>query len=342
MSDAAAVTTVPIDAPVSEISQEQLNALPMKDYIEARNEQEELKRHLEPDEPAEADETTETGNVRPPRKSGLDKRFAKLTRRAYENESRAIAAEKRAAELEARLANNRSTEQGNAPRTEAPRSDPARNRPRDFQQTIEAANNVPISSQLAGAIHRTGNKADVVYALQKSPELLKAIEREPARAAERIAELSRDLAGLHDSFSREAERQSQLRAAHKERIKPIIAALPDRDKVVAGLNVQISPYVESAILEQENSHDLVIHLARNRAIVDELNRMSPAASAAKLGRIAEQLAAKSAAPQRERPRPPDPISTVGGTSARSSIPLDELPPREYNRIRDAQERARRI
>ena len=60
------------------------------------------------------------------------------------------------------------------------------------------------------------------------------------------------------------------------------------------MNVQISPYVESAILEQENSHDLVIHLARNRALVDELNRMSPAASVAKLGRIAEQLAAKAA------------------------------------------------
>ena len=69
MPEDAAVTTVPIDTPVSGISQEQLNALPMKDYIETRNEQEDLKRHPESDEPAETDETSETGNARPPRKA---------------------------------------------------------------------------------------------------------------------------------------------------------------------------------------------------------------------------------------------------------------------------------
>ena len=328
---------ITIEAPAPAVSPEELNALPMKDYIETRNEQEELKRHPEPDEP---EETTDD-KPQPKIKSGWQKRVDKLTRRVGESTARAEAAERRAADLESRLSSGNS-EQASASRTEAPRSEPGRNRPRDFDETIQAANSVTISPQLAAAIHRTGNKADVVYALQKSPELLKAIEREPARAAERIAELSRDLGGLHNSFAREAERQDQLLAAHKQRIKPIIAALPDRDKVVAGLNVPISPYVQSAILEQENSHDLVIHLGRNRALVDELNRMSPAASVAKLGRIAEQLAAKAAAPPRERPKLPDPISTVGGTSALSSVPLDQSDMKTFIKVRNAQERARRI
>jgi hypothetical protein len=337
MPEDVAVTTVSVDTPPLEVSPSVLEKLEPREYNAIRDAQEHEAKHPEPDEPEE------TGDEKPqPKfKSGWQKRIDKLTRRAGESAARAEAAERRAAELESRLSNGRSSEQSSAPRTEAPRSEPARSRPRDFQETIEAANNVTISPQLAAAIHRTGNRADIVYALQKSPELLKAIEREPARAAERIAELSRDLGGLHDAFSREAERQSQLRAAHKERIKPIIASLPDRDKVVAGLNVQISPYVESAILEQENSHDLVIHLARNRSLVDELNRMSPAASVAKLGRIAEQLAAKAAAPPKERPKLPDPISTVGATSARSSIPLDESDMKTFMKVRNAQERAHR-
>jgi septal ring factor EnvC (AmiA/AmiB activator) len=339
MSEDAAVTTVAVDTPALEVSPSVLEKLEPREYNAIRDAQEHEAKHPEPDVPEDA--ATEKEN-HPRHKSGWQKRIDKLTRRVGESAARAEAAERRASELESKLSTSRTSEQGSAARTEAPRSEPARNRPRDFQETIEAANNVTISPQLAAAIHRTGNKADVVYALQKSPQLLKAIEREPARAAERIAELSRDLAGLHNSFSKETERQDQLLAAHKQRIKPIIAALPDRDKVVAGLNVQISPYVESAILEQENSHDLVIHLARNRALVDELNRMSPAASVAKLGRIAEQLAAKSAAPPRERPKLPDPISTVGGTSARSSVPMDELPMKEFIRVRNSQERARRM
>ncbi len=221
---------ITIEAPTPAISQEQIDALPLKEFFETRNAEEHDKRHPEPDEP---EETTDD-KPQPKIKSGWQKRVDKLTRRVGESTARAEAAERRAAELESKLSSGPSSEQSSAPRTKAPRSEPARNRPRDFHETIEAAKNVPISPQLAAAIHRAGNKADIVYALQKSPDLLKAIEREPARTAERIAELSRDLAGLHDSFSREEERQSQLRAAHKERIKPIIAALPDRDKVVAG------------------------------------------------------------------------------------------------------------
>jgi hypothetical protein len=341
MSDDVAITTIPVDTPPLEVSPSVLEKLEPREYNAIRDAQEHEAKHPEPDEPEETKNDEQATSPKKTTPRWVQKQFDRLTAKRRQAEERAAQAEQRATELESKLSSGRSSEQNSAPRNEAPRSEPARNRPRDFQETIEAANNVTISPQLAAAIHRTGNKADVVYALQKSPQLLKAIEREPARAAERIAELSRDLGGLHDAFSREAERQSQLRAAHKERIKPIISALPDRDKVVAGLNVQISPYVESAILEQENSHDLVIHLARNRALVDELNRMSPAASVAKLGRIAEQLAARAQAPPREKVRPPEPISTVGGTSARSSIPLDESDMKTFMKVRNAQERAHR-
>jgi hypothetical protein len=323
-----------------EVSPSVLEKLEPREYNAIRDAQEYEAKHPQPAEAGETDDTTEPEDARRPRRSGFEKRIAKLTRRAHESQSRAEAAERLAAELQSKLSSNGSPEQESASRTETLRSE-SRNRPRDFQETIEAANSVTISPQLAAAIHRTSNRADIVYFLQKSPEQLKAIERDPAHAAEKIAELSSDLAKFHDSLSREDERQSQLRAAHKQRIKPIIAALPDRDKVVAGLNVTVSRYVEEAILEQENSHDLVIHLARNRSLVDELNRMSPAASVAKLGRIAEQLAAKSAAPPRERPKPPEPISTVGGSSALSSIPLDQSDMKTFMKVRNAQERRRR-
>ena len=344
MSEDVAVTTVPVDTPPLEVSPSVLEKLEPREYNAIRDAQEHEAKHPEPDEPAEADETSETGNVRPPRKSGFEKRIAKLTRRAYENESRAIAAEKRAAELQARLTSGSSApEQGSAVRTEAPRSEPIRNRPRDYDETLEAANNVKVSPQFVQAFSRTENKRDIVYYLQKNPEVLKAIEREPAKAAERIAKLSHDLAGYHDSLSREAERQQQLRATHGQKFNSLLMAAPDRDKINETLKVAIPIHkaVEDAVFELDNSAETSLHILRNRGLIDELNRMNPLAAVAKVGRIAEQLAARAQAPPREKVRPPEPISMVGGTSALSSIPLDQSDMKTFMKVRNAQEQRRR-
>ena len=195
MPEEVAVTTVPVDTPALEVSPSVLEKLEPREYNAIRDAQEHEAKHPEPDEPAETDETSETGECATPRKSGLEKRIAKLTRSAYEERIARNAAEQRAAELEARLTSGRSTEQRSArthrsspkrARTESPSGLSGNNR--SGEQCHHFA-----PTRSGHSPHRQQSRCRLCA--PEIPELLKAIEREPARAAERIAELSRDLAG---------------------------------------------------------------------------------------------------------------------------------------------------
>jgi hypothetical protein len=311
-----------------------VEAEPISDFIERRNQEEFEAKH-----PTQPEESAENEQQQPRPRNGYEKRIAKLTRRNHE-------AERKIADLEARFANVSQTRPAPQDSTEspAPRSTRERYRPHDYDGTISAAQKTPISSRLAAEIAKAPNPQDIVYHLQKNPGLLYALEREPNKTAERIRQIAGEFDSIHNSFERESERESQrqdqLRLAHRRRIDVAMSAVPDRAKVQSAMDsTMVAPSVAAAILEQDNSDQLALHLARNPEIARQLNSLSPAAAAAKIGRLAESLDAKAERPQ--PPKPPAPIKPVGGSSVNSSVPLDQLPMKEFMKIRNAQERSRR-
>ena len=278
MFEDAAVTTVPIDTPASEISQEQLNALPMKDYIEIQNEREFEKKHPEPDEDADG---TDPQRAKRGTSNKLQKRFDKLTRRAREAESRAQAAERHAAEVEAKIAGNGAAQP-------------------DFTETLRTQDEI----------------------IRSQHKLLRVKEESRRVDQEKLQSL-------------------------QTRSKAAIAAMPDAEAIRTGLqrgdgmHPEVNHAVMSAIAEEANGVDIVAYLGRHPEEIAALHTLSPSVAAARIGKISNQLEANTRA-SREKPRPPAPISTVGGGATLSSVPLDQADMKTFMKVRNAQERARRI
>ena len=141
----------------------------------------------------------------------------------------------------------------------------------------------------------------------------------------------------------EEEKLQSLRA----KTQAEIAAMPDAKAIKDGLergeqgmNPRVSRAITLAIAEEENAVEIVAFLGRHPEEIAAMQALSPLAVAARIGKISNKLEANATA-SREKPRPPAPISTVGGSSARSGIPLDELSPSEYIRVMNKKERERR-
>jgi hypothetical protein len=116
----------------------------------------------------------------------------------------------------------------------------------------------------------------------------------------------------------------------------------DWDSVVEGNENPIPESVKLAVLEMDNGPDVAYHLGKHPELCAELMEMSPLSAVRKIGQVADSLKPSERSPApKPKVTPPTPIAPVGGSSSRSSVPLDQLPPREYNRIRNAQERANR-
>jgi len=195
----------------------------------------------------------------------------------------------------------------------------------DYDATIAAADRAGhrLSPKLEAAIRAIGNPAEIAhiaYGLAKNPQLIRELENDPSQLA-RISPTAR-----HET----------LLNAYRERMKGDPAAAA----AVAATNVMISKAVEHAILEQDNSHKVAEHFAKNPEEAEALNNLPPLAAIARVSKIAARLEDKAAA---KRTRAPDPISPVGnGSSTRSGISLEEMSPRDYIRTRNAQELARRL
>lgn len=129
---------------------------------------------------------------------------------------------------------------------------------------------------------------------------------------------------------------------------------------VAFRDVPIYEGVKAIILQHHNGVDLQYHLARNPKIARELMEMPVEMAMARAGAMAEQLGInESEEPTSQQKEPeetpnaftprvavrpastaPAPIRPVGGSSTKSSVPMDELPYEQYRKMRDQQEKAR--
>jgi hypothetical protein len=141
----------------------------------------------------------------------------------------------------------------------------------------------------------------------------------------------------------EQERQEEF-DEYNRGVSELQAKHDDWDEVVVNSTSTIPGYVGAAVTEMgKEGAEVAYFLGQHPEICDELMDMKKFAAIAYVHQIAAQLKAPAASPKpKPKVTPPAPISTVGASTTRSSIPLDQLPPLEYNKIRNQQERNKRM
>lgn len=92
-----------------------------------------------------------------------------------------------------------------------------------------------------------------------------------------------------------------------------IAILPDYNDVVGSSEVRILDHVQDAVMESERGPELVYQMAKNPALADQLNKMSPSRAALELGRLEASLETPVAKSASKAPAPITPI-VPGGTT----------------------------
>jgi hypothetical protein len=171
------------------------------------------------------------------------------------------------------------------------------------------------------------------------------------------------------------QRQAELVQAEQARAREIFdtynqaansarAKYPDFEKVVGRRDLKIPQAAQIAIIEAGNSGpDIAYYLGKHPEMCRELTEMSPMRAIARVGQIEAELQGSQESEARSqnsiaggqsgrggrggqsatatsitRKAPPAPITPVGGSSSRSSVPMGELPYRDYKRLREQEER----
>ena len=94
-------------------------------------------------------------------------------------------------------------------------------------------------------------------------------------------------------------------------------SIPDYDEVMGGAETVVAPYITDAILTSDRGPEVAYHLAKNPALAEKLNRLSPIAAAREIGRI--EAALEKSSPGTSRSAPPPPART---TRSPATIPGD--------------------
>ena len=270
----------------------------------ANEPQEEVKPQPEQEEAKEQPKADEKVQTEPEKlsKSAYQKRFDKLNRKI--------------AELEAKLEPKEQAEVEAQP--EPPQSQKAKPVPADFPNSYE----------------------DYIEALTD----WKAEQRE-LRKAEEQARSAED-ARLKEVFQSFANQMTDARSKYEDFDEALSASVP----IYTGVELQI--------LELENGAEVAYYLGKHRDVAQKLMAMSEVRAMAEVGKIAARLEnvtqvddtptseqeepeektvdRASPPPRRAVSNAPPPITPVGGSSTKSSVPLDDLPYSEYRRIRDQQ------
>lgn len=103
-------------------------------------------------------------------------------------------------------------------------------------------------------------------------------------------------------------------ASKQETVRKSIA---DYDEVMGGADTVVAPYITDAILTSDRGPEVAYHLAKNPALAEKLNRLSPIAAAREIGRI--EAALEKSSPGTSRSAPPPPART---TRSSATIPGD--------------------
>ncbi len=153
------------------------------------------------------------------------------------------------------------------------------------------------------------------------------------------------------------QKQAEIAQAEEARVRQVMDTYdqaaqsarkkyPDFEKVVGRSDLKIPQAAQLAIIESGSvGPDIAYYLGKHPEVCAELIQMSPSRAVAKIGQIELKVTKGKEKEQQPTPAvgrmPPAPITPVGGSSSRSSVPLGELPYRDYKRLRDQEERNNR-
>jgi hypothetical protein len=141
----------------------------------------------------------------------------------------------------------------------------------------------------------------------------------------------------------EAERQKETFEGYNKKVSEARGAYDDWDEVVSAADaIKIPQSAYLAVVESENGPDVAYYLAQHPEEAQTLVEMSPIGAVRAIAKISDKLLASKSTPKpKDKPKPPEPLATVGGSATRSNVSLDQLPVREYIKIRNKQERENR-
>lgn len=143
---------------------------------------------------------------------------------------------------------------------------------------------------------------------------------------------------------KQQEQEAQTKAtfdSYNKRVSEFRGEHDDFDEVVGRDDISIPQSVQLAIVEMDNGPEVAYYLGQNPEEAEKLLDLSPIKAIIAVGQIAATLTKDSPEP-RPVSRAAAPVKPVGSSSTRSSVSLEELPQREYNRIRNEQEQKRRF
>ena len=140
----------------------------------------------------------------------------------------------------------------------------------------------------------------------------------------------------------ELERRKVAVETYNEKVSQARGQYDDWDEVVQGSKAIIPQAAVDAVIELDNGPDVAYYLAQHPDEAEGLMDLTPIRTIQVIGKISDKLAAeKVAPPPKPKPKAPEPITPVGASATRGNVPLDQLSPREYIRIRNKQERESR-
>ena len=242
----------------------------------------------------ELEASEESQEEKPRKKGGFQRRIDKLN-------ARAAAAERRAQELEARLAGMK----------------PAAEEPKQVEAKATITNDEPDPNTF-----------------ETNAEYLKAVAKWTL-AQERKAEQA------EQEKSRIVSEQEKLWNAHLEREKSFAEKTDDYAEVMAKVRgfSDASPTLGEMIINSDVGPELMYALAKDPTEYKRINALSPLAAAREIGKLESKLVAKSAEPKIETKKltkAPPPVSPVGSKGVVATKSLSEMDYEEYKRARMAE------
>jgi len=219
------------------------------------------------------------------------------------------------------------SEQRTGPVEDDPKFQALRQRYPDFDDVMERAQKegMRIHDAAAKVLHSLEHGGDIAYRLALDDEARNDFNKlSPARQIQEIRRADAERGKL----ARVQPFLDQIKQTFSpDEISDVVKA-ENENQVGASLVFSMTQELQ----ELPNGPDVWRHIVKDHEISKRLNGMSPSQRTLELGRISARLEAN-------RPRfvskSPAPINPVGGSSTRSSVPLDKADMRTYNAARDA-------
>lgn len=134
-----------------------------------------------------------------------------------------------------------------------------------------------------------------------------------------------------DDAADESALRREIADAYRRKHDELRAEIADFDDVVLREALPAAPHVADALLDSAMTARLEYYLAKNKAELFELNRMSPTRAARAIGRLEERLGKSPAVPSKA----PAPLPPLRGGSAGPRQKLADMSMEEYVAARRA-------